>query len=117
VHDCCGNERFDFGSSAILGRQPFQQSASDMADALAWAQGTACLREEGSGNFCAPKLTNGTFEECGDCTLKYLAAMMSSWYGIGRAPSETTFSALLDKCCVDPGKYPHSNWTIPDLPR
>jgi hypothetical protein len=117
VHSCCGDELFDFGYSAILGGEPFKQSASAMADSLMWAQGVACSKEEGTGKFCSTILKNGTVEECGDCTLKYLGAMMSSWHGVGRAPSKKGFESLIEKCCVDPGKYPHETWTMPELPR
>lgn len=100
----------------MLGGLPYNQSASAMADALVWAQDVACLKEEGTGNFCGPILTNGTWEKCGDCTLKYMAGMLSSWYGSGPAPSKKGFDRLLEECCVDPAKYPVANWTAPELP-
>ena len=89
-----------------------------MTDSLIWAQGLACLKEEGTGKFCGPILTNGTaVDKCGDCTLKHMAGMMSSWYGIGRAPSKRAFDVLLEECCVDKAKYPHETWTAPELPQ
>lgn len=87
-----------------------------MADSLLWAHNVSCLTDEGSHEFCAPKLTNGTFEKCADCSLKYLASMMSSWYGVGRAPSASHFDALLEECCVDKANYPITNWTWPEVP-
>lgn len=116
MHDCCGDELFDFGWNAIQGGKPFKQSASALADALVWAQSVACLKEESTEKYCGPILTNGTMEKCGDCTLKYLAAMLSSWYGLGQAPSKKGFQGLLETCCVDSAKYPYQNWTAPELP-
>lgn len=116
MHDCCGDELFDFGWSSIQGGDPFNQSASAMADALVWAQGVACLKEEDTGKYCGTILTNSTMEKCGDCTLKYLAAMLSSWYGLGEAPSQKGFQWLLGTCGVDPARYPVQKWTAPELP-
>lgn len=93
------------------------QTAGNLADSLVWAQGLVCLKDEISCDFCAPELRNGSLDKCADCRLKYLAALMSSWYGVARAPSNKTFTMLLEDCCVDLSKYPHGDWTSPAIPR
>ncbi|KAI7773858.1 hypothetical protein LA080_009709 [Diaporthe eres] len=113
VHKACGNERYDFGYSTILGGDAFLQAPSDMADGMIWAQNVTCLKDSTSNVCCAPDLVNGTLNNCAACNLKYLAAMMSSWYGFALAPSNSSFTNLLQNCSADPSLYPYSNWTSP----
>lgn len=116
MHQGCGNDLYDFGYNVVLGGEAFLQAPGDMADAMIWAQNVTCLKDKTSSEYCAPKLVNGTLDKCADCNLKYLAALMSSWYGFALAPSNSSFTNLLQNCSVDPSLYPYSNWTSPPLP-
>jgi hypothetical protein len=82
-----------------------------------WAQQTACLNDTETCQYCGIVLASGKLSDlqCSDCFLKYMASLLSSWHGSGRA-SPSDFDSLVKQCKADPSKYPTLTWTAPSFP-
>ncbi|KAI1151808.1 hypothetical protein F4825DRAFT_421529 [Nemania diffusa] len=110
INTRCGNVDYDFGYNTT-------QSGNDIAVALKWAHDTACLTglsAMGTG-FCLPGVVNHTAQVCDDCTLKYLAGMLSSEFG-ARKITPSGYSSLLSSCAVAPTRYPYTTPSSVALP-
>ncbi|KAK9422563.1 putative LysM domain-containing protein [Seiridium unicorne] len=101
----CGSTLYNLWINSTL-----QQSGMQLADGLVWAYNLSCLTD--SSGFCLVSLYAGNETACSDCTLKYLATLLSSDYGRAKVKPDE-FSSLLSSCSVDPTKYPYSYTQIP----
>ncbi|PSN61472.1 hypothetical protein BS50DRAFT_651680 [Corynespora cassiicola Philippines] len=104
----CGNTVYDFEYGV-------EKSAIDMVAPLKWARDTACLTGTSPGDYCIPKIYNGTLDVCDDCVMKYLAAMLSNTAGLEMI-SEEKFTSIASSCKVEPTKYPHPTISLPEPP-
>lgn len=100
----CGTTEYNFGTN-------ISQSGAAFADSLEWAHKTACLTGSNSTDYCLPEIVNHALSLCDDCTLKYLAGMASSEFGLGKIDGDG-FTTLLSSCKADPTKYPHTTYTV-----
>jgi hypothetical protein len=105
INTRCGTTQYDFGDGQ-------QVSAPSLVAPVKWARDIACLTGQSTTDYCYPKIVNHTTGYCDDCTLKYLAGMLSLNQGT-RKISEEGFTSLLSSCSVSPTKYPHSSASKP----
>jgi hypothetical protein len=91
-------------------------SGDSIAQPLLWAHNVSCqTSSKNTSKFCYPGVANHTTNACDDCTLKYVAGLLSSEWGIGKV-SENDFSTLLSSCKASPTDYPHSSVSLAPVP-
>jgi hypothetical protein len=105
INTRCGTTGYDFGDGK-------ETSASSLVAPVKWARDTACLTGSSATDYCYPKIVNHTVGFCDDCTLKYLAGLLSSERGAQKM-HEADFTSILSSCKVSPTKYPHSSVSVP----
>jgi hypothetical protein len=102
VTSACGNSIYprDRGGSI---------NPASVASVFVWVRHTACLADNATCQYCGALFANNTLSnnKCSNCFLKYMAALLSSWYGSGRV-SSGDWTSLLDQCCANLDDYPAS---------
>jgi hypothetical protein len=105
VNTRCGATAYDWGDGD-------KRSAVSLVAPIKWARDTACLAGTSAKDFCYPKVVSHKLGFCDDCTLKYLASLLSSDQGAMKV-DEDGFTSILSSCKVSPTKYPHSSVSMP----
>jgi hypothetical protein len=105
VNTRCGTTAYDWGDGD-------KRSAVSLVAPIKWARDTACLAGTSAKDFCYPKVVSHKLGFCDDCTLKYLASLLSSDQGAMKV-DEDGFTSILSSCKVSPTKYPHSSVSMP----
>jgi hypothetical protein len=97
------------GNSIYPGDRGGSINPASVASDFVWVQHTACLADNATCQYCGVLFANNTLADnkCSNCFLKYMAALLSSWYGSGRV-SSGDWTSLLDQCCANLDDYPTS---------
>jgi hypothetical protein len=105
INTRCGTTAYDWGDGN-------NRSAVSLVAQVKWARDTACLAGTSTTDFCYPKIVNHKVGFCDDCTLKYLASLLSSDRGAMKI-DEDGFTSILSSCKVSPTRYPYSSVSMP----